>query len=140
MSTTPLIICPVCNKTGLKHLQPHLTNAHKLTGEERKQMLKKAKYILPAAAETSSSVTNTDFVKEESYSCTSEGCAKDSYLQEWVKKHEKVHDRGEKCQRKRKRPMNEHETALKEVNKALRWFTKDCALRRRAVHAVLRVQ
>ena len=29
-----------------------------------------------------------------------------------------------KFQRKRKRPMNEHESALKEVNKALRWFTK----------------
>ena len=79
MSTTPLIVCPVCNKTGLKHLQPHLTNAHKLTGEERKQMLKKAKYILPAAAvETSSSATNTDFVKEESYPCMSEECAGES--------------------------------------------------------------
>ena len=43
MSTTPLIICPVCNKTGLKHLQPHLTNAHKLNAEQRKQMLKNAK-------------------------------------------------------------------------------------------------
>ena len=88
-------------------------------------MLKKAKYILPAAAETSSSATNTDFVKEESYPCTSEGCSKDSNLREWLKKHAKVHDQeGEKCQRKRKRPMNEHESALKEVNKALRWFTK----------------
>ena len=65
MSTTPPIICPVCNKTGLKHLAAHLTNAHKLTGEEREQMLKQAKYILPAAFETSSSATNTDFVKEE---------------------------------------------------------------------------
>ena len=84
MSTTPLIICPVCNKTGLKHLPTHLTNSHKLTGEEREQMLKTAKYILPAAdAETSSSATNTDFVKEESYPCTSEECAKDTHLREW---------------------------------------------------------
>ena len=90
MSTTQLIICPVCNKTGLKYLQPHLTNAHKLTGEERKQMLKNAEYILPAAVETSSSATNTDFVKEESYPCTSEGCAKDSHLREWLKTHAKV--------------------------------------------------
>ena len=38
---------------------------------------------------------------------------------------DQVHDQeGEKCQRKRKRPMNEHETALKEMKKALRWFTK----------------
>ena len=126
MSTTPLMVCPVCNKTGLKHLQPHLTNAHKLTGEERNEMLKKTKYILPAAAvETSSSATNTNFVKEESYPCTSEECCKDSYLQEWLKKDAKVHDEEVgKCQRKRKRPMNEHETALKEVNKALRRFTK----------------
>ena len=73
MSTTPLIIYPVCNKTGLKHLQPHLTNSHKLTGDERKEMLKNSKYILPAAAaETPSSATNTNFVKEESYPCTSE--------------------------------------------------------------------
>ena len=98
MSTTPLIICPVCNKTGLKHLQPHLTNAHKLIGEERKQMLKNAKYILPAAVETSSSATNTDFVKEESYPCSSEGCAKDSHLPEWLTKHANVHDQVcEKC-------------------------------------------
>ena len=55
-------------------------------------MLKNAKYILPAAAETLSSATNTDLVKEESYRCTSEECAKDSYLQEWLKKHAKVHD------------------------------------------------
>ena len=93
MSTTPLIVCPVCNKTGLKHLQPHLTNFHKLTGEERKEMLKNAKYILPAAAETLSSATNTDLVKEESYPCMSEECAKDSYLQEWLKKHAKLQKR-----------------------------------------------
>ena len=88
-------------------------------------MLKNAKYILPAAAaESSSSATNTDFLKEESYTCTSEECAKDSYLQEWLKKHAKVHDQEEEnCQMKRKRPKNEHET-LKEVNKALRLFTK----------------
>ena len=124
MSETPLIVCPVCNKTGLKHLQPHLTNAHKLTDEERKEMLKKAKYILLAAAvETSSSATNTDFVKEESYPSTSEECGKDFYLQEWLKKCAKVHDQdGEKCQRKG--PMNEHETALKGVNKALWRLTK----------------
>ena len=66
---------------------------------------------------------NTDFMKEESYPCTSEGCAKESYLRENLKKHAKVHDQeAEKCQRKR--PMNKHEYALKEVNKALRWFTK----------------
>ena len=81
MSTTPLIICPVCNKTGLKHLPIHLTNVHKLTGEERKQMLKTTKYVLPAAAE-SSSATNTDIMKEESYPCTSEECGKDAHLQE----------------------------------------------------------
>ena len=80
-------------------------------------MLKNTKSLLPAAVETSSSATNTDFVKEESYPCTSEGCAKDTHLREWLKKQGK-------CQRKRKRPMNEHETALKEVNKVLRWFTK----------------
>ena len=39
-----------------------------------------------------SSATNTDFVKE-SYPCTSEGCAKDSHLREWLKKHAKVHDK-----------------------------------------------
>ena len=75
MSTTPLNICLVCNKTGLKRLPIHLKNVHKLTAEERKQMLKKAKYNVPAAAE-SSSATNTDFMKEESYPCTSEGCGK----------------------------------------------------------------
>ena len=70
-------------------------------------MLKNAKYNLPAAdvataADTSSSATNMDFMKEESYPCTSEGCAKDSHLQEWLKTHAKVHDQeGEKCQRKR---------------------------------------
>ena len=124
MSATPLIVCPVCNKTGLKRLQPHLTNVHKLTGEERKEMLKKAKYTLPAAAaaETSSSATNTDFVKEESYPCTSEKCGKDSYLQEWLKKCEVVLDQDtEKCQTKGK--INEQVYALKEVNKALRRFT-----------------
>ena len=78
-------------------------------------MLKKAKYILPAATETSSNATNTEFVKEESYPCTSEGCAKDSHLREWLKKHAKVHDQeGQKCQRIRKRPINELETAFKE--------------------------
>ena len=124
MSTTPLIVCPVCNKTGLKHLQPHLTNVQKLTGEERKEMLKNAKYILPAAAaETSSSATNTNFVKEESYPCTCEECGKDSDLQEWLKKDAKVHDQGtKKCQTKG--PINEHVYALKEVNKALWRFTK----------------
>ena len=127
MSTTPLIVCPVCNETGLRHLPMHLKNIHKLTGEERKEMLKNAKYILPAAAaETSSSATNTNFVKEESYPCTSEECGKDSHLQEWLKKHAQFHDQDqwEKCQKKRKRPKKEHESALKEVNKALRWFTK----------------
>ena len=85
-------------------------------------MMKKAKYNLPAAAE-SSSATNTDFMKEESYTCTTEECGKEFYLREWLKKHATVHDQeGRKCQRKR--PMNEHEYALKEVNKALRWFTK----------------
>ena len=92
-------------------------------------MLKKTKYILPAA-ETSSSATNTDFVKEESYPCTSEGCAKYSHLREWLKKHAKVHDQeGDKCQRKSKRPMNEHETALKEVNQGIAMVYEDCALR-----------
>ena len=53
-------------------------------------MLKQAKYILPAAVETSSSATNTDFVKEESYRCTSKGCARYSNLREWLKTHAKV--------------------------------------------------
>ena len=88
-------------------------------------MLKNAKYILPAAVETSSSATNTDFLKEESYPCTSEGCAKDTHLREWLKTHATVlNQEGGEWQRKRKRLMNEHETALKEVNKALRYFTK----------------
>ena len=86
-------------------------------------MLKNAKYILPDAPETSSSATNTDFMKKESYPCTSDECAKDFYVREWLKKQAKVHDQEvEKCQRKR--TMNEHEYTLKEVNKALRWFTK----------------
>ena len=78
-------------------------------------MLKNAKYILPDEAEMLSSATNTDFVKEESYPCTSEECAKDSHLQECLKQHAKFHDQdqGEKWQRKHKRQMNEHETALK---------------------------
>ena len=88
-------------------------------------MLKNANYILPAAVEKSSSATNTDFVKEESYPCTSEGCAKDTHLREWLKTHAKVlNQEAGKCQRKRKRQMNEYESALKEMNKALRWFTK----------------
>ena len=69
-------------------------------------MLKKAKYNLAAAdsatdAEMSSSATNMDFMKEESYPCTSEGCGKEFYLRENLKKHAKVHDqKGRKCQRK----------------------------------------
>ena len=113
MSATPLIVCPVCNKTGLKHLQPHLTNVHKLTGEDRKEMLKNVKYIHPAATvDASSSATNTNFVKEESYQCTCEKCGKDSYLQEWLKKCEVVLDQDtEKCQMKGK--INEQVNALK---------------------------
>ena len=63
--------------------------------------MKKGEYITPAsaAAGTTSSATNTNFTKNESYPSTSG---------EW------------KC----KRIMNEHEYALKEVNKALRWFSK----------------
>ena len=57
-------------------------------------MLKQAKYILPpaAAAETSSSAINMDCMKEESFPCTSEGCAKAFYLRENLKKHAKVDD------------------------------------------------
>ena len=66
-----------------------------------------------------------DFMEEILYLCTSKGCGKKLFMQENLKKHVKVHDQEkEKCQRKRKRPMNEHESALKEVNKALRSFTK----------------
>ena len=36
----------------------------------------------------------------------------------------KIAKEEENCQMKRRRSMNEHETALKEVNKALRLFTK----------------
>ena len=87
-------------------------------------MLKNAKYIFPAdAVDASSSATNTNFVKEESYPCTREECGKDSYLQEWLKKDAKVHDQDtKKCQTNG--PMNEHVYALKEVNKALRRFTQ----------------
>ena len=82
-------------------------------------MLKKAKYNLPAAAE-SSSATNTDFMKEESYPCTSEGCGKEFYLWENLTKHSKVHEQeGEKCQRQRKRPMKERARIC--VNSNFHW-------------------
>ena len=46
-------------------------------------------------------------------------------MQEWLKKQEEVYvQEEEKCRMKRKRAMNEHEYAMKEVNNALRWFSK----------------
>ena len=122
MSLTPRKICPVCKKTGLKYLRPHLRHVHELTGEEREQMLEKAVYNIPAvSAETISSAANTDSAKNES----SSECDKDAYVREWLEKQEKVYvQEVEKCQRKRKRTMNEHEYAMKEVNNALRWFSK----------------
>ena len=55
----------------------------------------------------------------------SEGCFYKFYLRENLKKYAKVHNpEEEKCQRISKRPVNEHDSALKEVNEALRWFTK----------------
>ena len=87
----------MCNKTRLKRPPIHLNNIHKLTGEEREQELKNANYILPA--ESLSSATNTDFVKEESFPCTSEECGKDSYMQERLKKYAKVLDQDTKSAR-----------------------------------------
>ena len=53
----------------------------------------------------------------------SNGCDKVFYVRANLKKHAKVHGQEtKKCQRKG--PMNEHVNALKEVNKALRRFTK----------------
>ena len=91
-------------------------------------MLKKAVYKIPtvsASAETISSAANMDSAKNETYSSASGECDKDFYVQEWLKKQEEVYvQEEEKCRTKRKRAMNEHENAMKEVNNALRWFSK----------------
>ena len=125
MSTTsPLKICPVCDKSGLKHLSMHLRRAHKLTCEESKQMLIKVEYIAPASAGAISGVTNTNFTKNESYPCTSDECNKHfSHRRSLMRHMNEVHGQDEgKYERKRRRTMNEY--ALKEVNKVLRWFSK----------------
>ena len=84
-------------------------------------MKKKALYNIPTvSADSSSTAMNMDFMKEETYPCTSEGCAKEFYLRENLTKHAKLHEQEEeKCRTKRKRAMNEHENAMKEVNNAL---------------------
>ena len=92
MSLTPRKICPVCKKTGLKYLRQHLRNVHELTVEERKEMLKHAVYNIPTvSADSSSTAMNMDFMKEETYPSTSDDCEKDLYVQEWLKKQEKVY-------------------------------------------------
>ena len=107
MSTTSLKICRVCNKSGLKHLLPHLRHVHQLTGEEREKIMKKVEYIAPAAvaAGTISGVTNTNFTKNESYPCTSDECNKHfSHRRSLMRHMNEVHGQDE--------------------GKALRWFSK----------------
>ena len=114
MRTAQLQICPLCNTTGLKHLPTHLKIVHKLIGEEREQMLRKVKYLLPA--EIKSNESNIDFTMEVPYPCMSEECDKVFYSEKNLKKHVKVHDW-------LMQSTNLHECALKAVNEALRCFT-----------------
>ena len=88
-------------------------------------MLEKAVYNTPTvSADSTSTAMNMDFMKDETYPCTSGECNKHfSHKRSLTRQKEAFHDQEEgKCQRKCKRTMNEHEYALKEVNRALRWF------------------
>ena len=98
----------MCNKPGLKRLQIHLKNVHKLTAKERKTINKTS---LPSADTVGASPSAT-WEEEEKIN---EGCE----MRE--KPKEICISSGEKCHTVTHR---EQTHALKEVNKALRWFTK----------------